>query len=275
MWPDHIYVVITPNRVALMHASGLPFRGKVITEKSVNLQSSEDKATAISEIISTLSKLLSSSLLQGAKLEVLLSSHFVRMELLPPLMQALNPEEQLKRAQLHFERIYGAIARQWSFCSQAITFQQPTLAAAIDQVLWSSLQNVVDTHKLKLVSVEPSLMQVLMYWRTHFKGAQATLIFVEQACCNIVHLMNNRITSVSQLPYKGLLTPEELQTMLNRDYMNHGESQQGKNLYLFSPKNPNLSLVISGAKVQQLRLMATESTAKFTRSRLLKLLGET
>ena len=274
LWPDCIYVVISPSRVALVHTSGMPFGHKVISEKSVNLQSSEDKAIITSEIIKALSDMLSQPILQGAQLEILLTSHFVRMEVLPPLTQALKTEEQLRRTHLHFERIYGAIAKQWRFCSHTVAFQQPTLVAAMDQALLAGLQNVADTHKLKLISVEPGLMQMLKYWQKRLSGPKAKFIFVDQFCCSIVHLINNRIAFVSQLPCKNTLTPEELQTLLQREVISQGESLQGKDLYLFSPKNPSLSVVSSGVKLHQLRLEVTESTARFTRTRLLKLLGD-
>jgi len=274
LWPDRIVVIISPERIVLIHTRGLFFKRKVIAEKSTNFQLTEAGHVDIPHVITKLTELLSELVIQSGELDVLISSHFVRLSLLPPVTQALKPEEQLKRVQLHFERIYGGAAKKWEFSSSSLKFEQPTLAAAIDNTLLSGLRNIADVYSLNLVSVEPSLMFILNYWKSSIVGTQAKFILVEQNCCSILNLDNLKIDSLSQLPCKSSLISEDFQTLLLREALKDGESLQRKVLYLFSPKNPSLSLDSNIAKLHHLSLPVAGSAHKFTKKRLLKLLGD-
>lgn len=274
LWPDRIFVIISPDRIVLVHTRSMFFKRKVLAEKIVNFQLAEDGYVDIPLIITKLTGLLSDLAILDGKLYILISSHFVRMSLLPPLAQALKPQEQHKRVQLHFERIYGGIAKKWEFSSCSLRFQQPTLAAAIDNALLTGLQNMADVNGLNLVSVEPSLMFILNYWRNRLIGAQTKFILVEQNCCSILNLDHLKITSLSQLPCKSAIFSEEFQTLLLRETLKDGESLQGKVLYLFSPKNSGLTLDSSVTKLEHLRLPLAEPGAEFSKTRLLKLLGD-
>jgi hypothetical protein len=274
LWLNRIFVVISPSHMTLVHTRGLPFNRKVVAEKSVKLQLPEDKSAHNACIIKTLSDMLNSLSVQGGQLTVTLSSYFARISLLPPLVQALKPEEQLKRTQLHFERIYGAIAKQWAFCSSRIKFQQPTLVSAIDQALLSGLQSMADGHRLRLASVEPSLNLILNHWKNHLHNTQAWFVVIEHTCCCIARFDHGVAISVTQFPCKNMLSSAEFQTLIQREALRHGETLHGKNLYLFSPKHPNLSLESGGAKLQHLCLPLAALGTQFSNIRLLKLLVE-
>lgn len=274
LWPDRIFVIISPSRIAVLHTRRKLFKRNVISENKVDLAVAENNSQDTSQIIETLTKLLSKLTLQRGNLDVILSNHFVHLELLPPLDKALKPEEQRKRVQLHFERIYGVVAKKWSFSSNTVKFQQPTLVAAIDQTLLSELQKLAGSLNLKLVSVEPSLMLMLNHWKKRLNGALVKFITLEKTCWNILNLQSLKITSLSQSRYTNQFTSEDFLTVIQREALKNGETLQAKELYLFSPKNPNLTLEASGAKLHQLRLPVTKSATEFTESRVLKLLGE-
>ncbi len=274
LWPDSIFVIISPSHIVVLHTRRKLFKRIVIAENKVDLTVAENNSQDASRIIETLTKVLSKLTIQRGNLDVILSNHFVHMELLPPLDKALKPEEQRKRVQLHFDRIYGVVAKKWCFSSNTVKFQQPTLVAAIDQSLLSELQKLAGSLNLKLVSVEPSLMLMLNHWKKRLNGALVKFISLEKACWNILNLQNLKITSLSQSRYTNQFTSEDFLTVIQREALKNGETLQGKELYLFSPRNPNLTLEASGAKLQHLRLPVTKSATEFTESRVLKLLGE-
>jgi len=257
LWPNHIQVRISANGITLTHSQGRLFSRKTLAEKSIAYTLVEDHNHNISIISTALKQLLqglttNGASLSGGKLEVLLSSPFVRLALLPPMQQALTLDEQQRLAQLQFERIYGNVAKQWACALSTINYQQTTLAAAIDRDLLTALQNIANTQALTLVSITPSLSAIFDHWRKRLTEPNAWLLILQDGYCTALGLDGKQVSFVSQHTIQPAFTADELQTLIQREAMMQGVTLQGKALYLYAPKHLGLTINPTIAKLHYL-----------------------
>ena len=271
LWTDRYTAVIGSDHVAVMHTRSELFRRKIIAEKRSSLSLSGNKAADNKLIMTTLSALFGQMKLQGGKLDIMLAGRFVHLGVLPPLDQALKRGEQLKRIQLHFERVFGAMAAQWSFSTSPAKYQQPVLAAAMDQSLLSDFRQLAESLHLKLVTVEPVLMCILRHWKNRLIKQPIWLIVAESTCYSLLKIERGSVTAVSQATYGEDFSGDALQAVLTREALRLGETLQGKTLYLFSPHKSGLSVEVQGVRLQQLHLPVADAGNTFSASRLLKM----
>lgn len=271
---DRVFAFVSPSHVVLVHTRLGFFRRNILSKKTASVSSSKNEETDVSAIASTLTKLLAGSKVKGGKLDVLLSESLVRMDTLPPLQQPLKFEEHLKRAQLQFQKVYGAVARKWSFCTGNVKFNQPTLIAALDQDLLSQLQKVAKSVGLKLMIVEPVLMRILKLLEKRVTNKPAWLVVTDNVLCNVVKFDQNGLSAISQTPYSEDFSSQALQTLLLRESLRDGEPLKGKSLYSFSPNKLDLPAEVEGAKLQQLRLMVPNAKNQYSESSFLSLIKQ-
>lgn len=93
------------------------------------------------------------------RLGVLLSSHFVRFQLLPWRDEIGSAAELASYAQISFEQVYGGIAASWTPLVSPEAAGRPRLAAAVSSALLERLGAVADAAPapLALDSVQPYL----------------------------------------------------------------------------------------------------------------------
>ncbi len=108
--------------------------------------------------IAALPKLLEAHAQRAADATVVLSNHFVRYALLGANDRLSSREEWLEYASHHFEKTYGARARDWDIQVAESGAAHPRLASAIDKVLLAAAAAAFEKSRVRLRSIQPYLM---------------------------------------------------------------------------------------------------------------------
>lgn len=107
--------------------------------------------------IAALPKPLEAHAPRTADATVVLSNHFVRYALLGANDRLSNRDEWLEYASHHFEKTYGARARDWDIQISESGTAHPRLASAIDKALLAAAAAVFENGRVRLRSVQPYL----------------------------------------------------------------------------------------------------------------------
>ncbi|HEV7801958.1 MAG TPA: hypothetical protein VGP15_12850 [Burkholderiales bacterium] len=111
---------------------------------------------------------------------VVLSNHFVRYIVVPPLDRGSSRDEALALARFHFARIHGERAAAWHVRLASPMSGRTALASAIDAALLEALKSCFPPHgKPRLTSVQPYTMSAFNFWRHKIGQEGAWLLLVE------------------------------------------------------------------------------------------------
>jgi hypothetical protein len=108
--------------------------------------------------VAALPKLLQAHAPRAAEATVVLSNHFVRYALLGANDRLSNREEWLEYASHHFEKIYGARARDWDIQISESGAAHPRVASAIDKALLAAAAVAFKDNRVRFRSIQPYLM---------------------------------------------------------------------------------------------------------------------
>jgi len=108
--------------------------------------------------VAALPKLLQAHAPRAADATLVLSNHFVRYALLGANDRLSNREEWLEYASHHFEKTYGARARDWDIQISESGAARPRVASAIDKALLAAAAAAFKGVRVRLRSIKPYLM---------------------------------------------------------------------------------------------------------------------
>ena len=187
---EHLAVFLAPSEVLAVRRRGIPRR--IVETKSCPVPAREgtdggDWSGAVAA--------LSEVLREGAcrRLEVMLSGHFMRYQLLPWRDDLQDPEEELAAARLGFADVFGDVAATWSIRLSHDAPGIPRLAAAVDAGLVEAISDAAQAAGALLVSLQPSLVAVANCWRRHFdRKCSAWLVVHEENRLSLALLQHGR-----------------------------------------------------------------------------------
>jgi hypothetical protein len=158
---DHYIAVLSPEGVTVVRRKargGLDLKvdEPVTTQAAQGGASPEDLALAAVE---ALGRTLARPEIGDGRLSVLLSSHFVRFQLLPWRDEIGSVAELQVYAQISFEQVYGTVAASWTPMVAPDREGRPRLAAAVPTATLRQLEAQVAAgpNRLSLDSVQPYL----------------------------------------------------------------------------------------------------------------------
>jgi len=128
--------------------------------------------------VAALPKSLEAQAQRAADATVVLSNHFVRYALLGANDRLSGREEWLEYASHHFEKTYGARARDWDIQVAEAGSAHPRLASAIDKALPAATAAAFGSGRVRLRSIQPYLM--IAFNRALPSMGQAPFWFVAQ-----------------------------------------------------------------------------------------------
>jgi hypothetical protein len=180
LWPNQhqVLVSIGAEQLSLVWRTG--FAKKILAKHHATYkQSSSDQAwkVAIQQLEHQLQAL---NLPRNTQVSITLASDLVRYVVLPAQQIAMNALEKLGYAQAAYREIYGATADSWKLSMNNAPPTQPTLVSAIDMTLYDALEHLTEKYLLTLLSVQPYLMTSFNRLFSNIKGADATLVIIEQ-----------------------------------------------------------------------------------------------
>lgn len=111
--------------------------------------------------------------------EVVLSSHFVRCQLLAWNDNINGLKEYAALARAQFRSVYGAAAEAWDIRLARAQFGSPILACAVDTALLGELDRLAVGAGTRMVSVQPYFASVFDRWRSACKGPAWWFVVIE------------------------------------------------------------------------------------------------
>ena len=159
-WRERLVATLTPERVHLRRIPAFRRRGAGVG-LSLECQGAVDGMESWRPALACLA-----AALDGKKpdIEVVLSSHFVRLQLLPWQADLRSREEWQAYGAFRFQEIYGAPADAWDIVLSLVPPGQPALACAVDRVLLQALQALALEAGCRLASVQPAFA---LAWNVH------------------------------------------------------------------------------------------------------------
>lgn len=150
----------------------------------------------------------------GTRVTFVVAGEGVRYLIVPWNDELASPAQRQVLAEHCFKEAYGEAVRNWVVCQHAPRYGAATLACALDAALLERLNAIAQVRRIKLVSVQPSLMQA--YNRSPHRPAPGPFWFVSiEALRTTVLLMSpSEPLQVKQLPSAGL----DLALSLDREW---------------------------------------------------------
>lgn len=157
LWSDQIRIGLSPRRVELARISR-GFRTRTVAGESVRDCQPQAGQEAWAAALDTLDVLLAELPPGRAQVSVVLSNHFVRYVVLPWEPELGKAAEIAIAAVQRFTHMFGEVARAWDVRYAQGEYGQPGIACAIDAELLTNLDERINRGSLRLVSVQPLLM---------------------------------------------------------------------------------------------------------------------
>ncbi|MDN2709872.1 hypothetical protein O0880_10650 [Janthinobacterium sp. SUN118] len=167
----------------------------------------------------------------AATVEFILSDRLVRYAMMPWSAEITSEAERGAMAQIHFQSLYGATAGAWEIQMSPAGYEQARLACAIDPQLLHALRALVSTHKLRLASLRPYLMNVVKQWRKQMTG-DALLAVMESDQCTMAGFKNGGWCSVRGIRLQ-THAATDMGLLIERELVLQG--LEGATVYLHAP----------------------------------------
>lgn len=247
-WNSHLYITISPERISLRKLSrGLKPRLLAQHDEVIDTSGrSSSQVTSPSSwqvVVDRLNQLLSQPEWQNTEVDIVLSNRLVRYAVIPFREQLKKYSEQEAFARHTLHKTYGSMAEQFELRIQHGKVGVPSLISAVDRKLLEDLRQACLTHKLKLRSVTPYVMQVFNSHSKDIKRNLAWLVINEPNYSLLALLKDGVITSVSGVILNNV---RELPIQLNRANLASTLTEPCKSVYLYTSAGDDLSAIAQG-----------------------------
>jgi hypothetical protein len=185
LWPDRLLLSLEPHALAALRLSGGP-KPKVLGRQRIEADPAYG-AEPWHGVLEALKREAAAWRTARARVEVVLSNHFVRYALIARQGAAASRDEELALARFQFAKIHGERAKSWEVrVSRERGAAQ--LACAVDAALLAELKACFAQGKAKLVSAQPLLMSAFNRWRGRIpkEGAWLALGEPDRVCLALV-----------------------------------------------------------------------------------------
>lgn len=234
---NQLHIALSSTHIALVYRTGITQR--ILAQKHISLAADElDLQTLIKGLESGLQSI---QFAPHSTLHVTLGSDWVRYLSLPAQATTIMQAEKLAYAKAAFREIYGNVVSDWRVQCHDAPPNQPTLAAAIDEALTDALHTVATQHKLKLTSLQPSLIRALNRLAKQIGKSDALFVMVEDTRLLLVQL-NKGYCQQIRSHQRTESWPERLNDLLSREALLGEYQQHAVLLYAPSEKNVAVSL---------------------------------
>ena len=205
-----------------------PFGRRIIHKQFYPLHEFFDKSS--NAIYLLLSEVLAEhKSLNLQKLQVVLSSDFIRFMVLPAQINDLSIEDKIAFAGAIYNEIYGSLSDNWTIQLDDVPPHTPTLCAAIDRMLLDQFKAIASQNRFLLTSVEPYATQIIN--KLNLKKYNGFLAIIEPSRLILMGFKGN-IQSVQYLKWQNdWISP--LQLLLNKTLLRSGLSDQ--HLMIYAP----------------------------------------
>jgi hypothetical protein len=185
LWRDQVRLVLCPDRVIAVRVSrGL--RSRIVAKEIIPVtgEVGQWKST-----LASLALILKQDAWQKADAVVILSSRFASYQLLPWSATPLSVAEQQARARHVFAQTYGESSASLELRISEGNVGTASLVAGIESEIMGSLREVFQMSTLKLVSVQPYLMNAFNAFRRRLEQKAQWFVVQETGviCAALLH----------------------------------------------------------------------------------------
>jgi hypothetical protein len=181
--PKTLYIGLSAQRLVFAE-TGKGWPGKVATCDSIYYAESAD-AEPWRPAVDALARLLVAKRKEKPALRIVLSSRFVRWQLLPWREELTQPEELATYARLGFIETFGNAAEGWQILHAPQPPNKTVPACAIDNTLLATLHSTCRDAGVHLDAVTPYFASAFDRWRNVFKGKAAWFGLIEADCLSL------------------------------------------------------------------------------------------
>jgi hypothetical protein len=194
LWRDRLLVSLAPATVSWVRVSG-GLRPRVLAKRSLNV-ASEEAHEPWEGAVAVLREEAQRLRAERIAVTVVLSNHFVRYAIVPPIDSASSRDETLALARFHFSRIHGERAAGWDV-RLASRSGHASVASAVDSALLDALKACFPAKSAaRLASVQPYTMAAFNFWRHKIGKDGAWLLLVEPGTVCLAMLAGNEWSTI-------------------------------------------------------------------------------
>ena len=193
-WQPRVLVLLHPQRIRWSRFSA-GFKPRQLAQGSLRIAHTDRD---IAPLLALLPQALQQADVAGARVEIVLSSDFVRYAIVPNPDGAANAEELALLCRHAFQRVHGDIVAEWDIQLSLAALGGNGLASAVDQALLATLIQQVAEEKSRLVSVQPVLAQALNHLAS--KAADGIVVLREPGRLCLLAWQDRQWAAVQQHP---------------------------------------------------------------------------
>lgn len=224
LWPDKLRVTLYPDRIEVVRSSG-GLRTRIPESQTIPCNTEKNDPPWAAAVTALKQHLM--ALPSKHHVAATLSNHLVHYALVPWSDALVNDEERLSLARICFEKTYGDLARHWALRVSHAGYGQPCLASAVDQAMVEGIQTACTGSHGRLVSLQPSLMNVLNRFRKKFKGKDSMALVVEPGRACLLREGVRGLVEIKSLAI-GAKLPEELDILMARESIMHASHNHAR-----------------------------------------------
>ena len=173
-WRERVRIVFAPSGIELTRF-GRGLRPRVAHRAAVPVESGSSWESAVA----ALEQVLAEPRWRKADAEVLLSSHFVRLHLLPWSESLATDAERMAHARAELEAVHGERVRDWTVVLDDARVGQAAPVCAIDTALLGAVNVACGAASLEVRSVRPQFAVALDEHRARLRARSCGFAFSE------------------------------------------------------------------------------------------------
>lgn len=158
-WQPRVMMYLHPQHISWSRQSA-GFKRTQLDHGRLDI---EHEGRDLASLLARLPQAMQEAGVARTRLEVVLSSEFMRYAIVPNPDGATNREELAMLCCHAFQRVHGDIVTEWDIQLSLAGLGGNGLASAVDQALLTALRQEVAEVKGKLVSVQPALAHAFQY----------------------------------------------------------------------------------------------------------------
>lgn len=206
LWPERIRILLQPHQVTVSPLARWPWQRSTRQQQMTCRNESADWRVPLASA----QRWLHDNAVRHARVQCVLSHHFVRYALVPWNDRLSGEEERQAYLRHCYSQAYGEVARQWDLRMQSPAPDEPSLASAVDADLLTALQTVVRDAGLKLEGIHPYLMVCANHSRPWVRAGDVWLVAIERGRLCLAWLQRG----VWQMVRSCALADDELEQVL-------------------------------------------------------------
>ena len=200
LWRDEVSVFVGPRRVALTHMRR-GVKPTCIAEASSTVERGGQDDWVKTR--STLEGLLVQPAWRDADARVVIGDHWARYALVP-WSGALHDESERQTYARHtLATVYGETSSQWTMAMSQYMHASARVVSALPTALLADIRSMLESCRLRLVSVQPQLVAAYNAWRHRLPDGAAWFVTVDDGLLAAAHQSDDGWDVVHSIRVRG------------------------------------------------------------------------